>query len=111
MLSAGQQHDCRRALGLLQAVGKTGKVLVDKAYDTNQVRAAIEALGAEAIISNRPRRRITWLVDLACYRQRNRIERLMSRLKQFSRLATRYDRTASGYLGFVHFVCAMLWLR
>lgn len=111
VLSAGQQHDCRRALDLLQAAQKAGKVLADKAYDTNQVLAAVAALGAEAVIPSQPRRRIARPVDAACYRQRNRIERLMSRLKQFRRLATRYDKTASSYLGFVHFVCAILWLR
>ncbi|MGI4734452.1 MAG: IS5 family transposase [Janthinobacterium lividum] len=111
VLGAGQQHDCRRALELLRAVGKTGKVLADKAYDTNQVLAAVEALGAEAVIPSPPRRHVPRVVDLTCYRQRNQIERLMSRLKQFRRLATRYDKTASSYLGFVHFVCALLWLR
>ena len=111
VLGAGQQHDCTRALELLQAVQKTGKVLADKAYDTNQVLAAVAALGAEAVIPSQPRRRMARPVDRACYRQRNRIERLMSRLKQFRRLATRYDKTASSYLGFVHFVCALMWLR
>ena len=111
VLGAGQQHDCTRALELLQAVRKTGKVLADKAYDTNQVLAAVAALGAQAVIPSQSRRRIARPVDAACYRQRNQIERLMGRLKQFRRLATRYDKTASSYLGFVHFVCALLWLR
>ena len=111
VLGAGQQADCTRALELLQAVDKTGKVLADKAYDTNQVLAALAAFGAEAVIPSQPRRRMARPVDLVCHRQRNRIEWLMGRLKQFRRLATRYDKTASSYLGFVHFVCAMLWLR
>lgn len=72
---------------------------------------AVAALGAEAVIPSQPRRRAARPVDTACYRQRNRIERLMNRLKQFRRLATRYDKTASSYLGFVHFVFAILWLR
>jgi putative transposase len=111
VLGPGQQHDCTRALDLLQAIGKADKVVADKAYDTNQVLAAVAALGAEAVIPSQRRRRIARSVDLVCYRQRNRIERLMSRLKQFRRLATRYDKTASSYLGFVQFVCALLWLR
>ena len=111
VLSAGQQHDYKRAVELLQAVPQTGKVLADKAYDTNQVLAAVAALGAEAVIPSQPRRRVARPVDLVGYRQRTQMERLMSRLKQFRRLATRYDRTASSYLGFVHFVCALLWLR
>lgn len=111
VLGAGQQHDCQRAVELLQAVQKTSKVLADKTYDTNQVLAAVAALGAEAVIPSQPSRRVARAVDLVCYRQRNQIERLMSRLKQFRRFATRYDKTASSYLGFVHFICALLWLR
>jgi putative transposase len=111
VLGAGQQHDCTRAVELLQVVRKAGKVLADKAYDTNQVLAAVAALGAEAVIPSQPRRRTARPVNLVCYRQRNQIERLMSRLKQFRRVATRYDKTASSYLGFVHFICALLWLR
>ena len=111
VLGAGQQHDCKRAVELLQTVAQTGKVLADKAYDTNQVLAAVVALGAEAVIPSQPRRHVARVIDKGCYRQRNQIERLMSRLKQFRRLATRYDKTASSYLGFVHFICALLCLR
>ena len=64
VLGAGQQADCTRALELLQAVGKTGKVLADKAYDTNQVLAALAAFGAEAVIPSQPRRRMVRPVDL-----------------------------------------------
>jgi transposase len=82
LLGAGQQHDCKRAVELLQMVSQTSKVLADKAYDTNQVLAAVEALGAEAVIPSQPRRHVPRAVDLNCYRQRNQIERLFSRLKQ-----------------------------
>jgi transposase len=58
-----------------------------------------------------PRRHVLRPLNHVVYRERNRIERLMSRLKQFRRLATRYDKTASSYLGFVHLVCALLWLH
>ena len=95
-------------LGLLT---RTNKVLADKAYDTKLVLAAVYALGAEAVIPVQAPRRRPRPVDLLAYRQRNRIERLMGRLKQFRRLATRYDKTACSYLGFVHFVCAIIWLR
>jgi hypothetical protein len=44
-------------------------------------------------------------------RDRNKIERFFSRLKPFRRLATRYEKTASSFLGMVHFVSALLWLR
>lgn len=111
VLGPGQQPDCRRAVELLSHVGQTRQVLADKAYDTNQVLAAVATLGAEAVIPSQPRRRVPRVIDQLAYRQRNGIERLMSRLKQFRRLATHYDKTASSYLGFVHFICALLWVR
>jgi len=51
------------------------------------------------------------LIDRNLYRDRNKIERFFSRLKQFRRLATRYDKTASSFLGMVHFISAILWLQ
>ena len=51
------------------------------------------------------------MIDRNLYRDRNKVERFFSRLKQFRRLATRYDKTASSFLGMVHFVSALLWLR
>ena len=51
------------------------------------------------------------LIDGNLYRDRNKVERFFSRLKQFRRLATRYEKTASSFLGMVHFVSALLWLR
>lgn len=111
LLGGGQQADCRRAVELLDTLTHTNKVLADKAYDTTYILAAVHALGAEAVIPVQAPRRRPRALDQLAYRQRNRIERLMSRLKQFRRLATRYDKTACSYLGFVHFICALLWLR
>ena len=45
------------------------------------------------------------------YRDRNKVERFFRRLKQFRRLATRCDKTAGSFLGMLHFVSALLWLR
>ena len=50
-------------------------------------------------------------IDRNLYCDRNKVERFFSRLKQFRRLATRYDKTASSFLGRLHFVSALLWLR
>ncbi|WP_416046644.1 transposase [Haematospirillum sp. H1815] len=51
---------------------------------------------------------------LACnilrYRDLNRIERMFNRLKLFRRIATRYDKMAKSFLGFLHLTAAKLWL-
>lgn len=48
--------------------------------------------------------------DFRCYKDRNRIERMFNRLQQFRRIATRYDKTAKSFLGFLHLAAAKLWL-
>ena len=116
VLGPGQQADCQRAADLLVAdllvaAEGAGNVLADNAYDTNAVVAAVEALGAQVVIPSKKNRKITRLIDRNLYRDRNKVERFFSRLKQFRRLATRYEKTASSFLGMVHFVSALLWLR
>lgn len=49
------------------------------------------------------------LLDWTHYRQRNHVERFFGRLKDFRRLATRYEKTAANFLGFVHFCAALCW--
>ena len=118
VLGPGQQADCQRAADLLVAdllvaAEGAGNVLADNAYDTNAVVAAVEALGAQVVIPSKKNRKITRLIDRNLYRDRdrNKVERFFSRLKQFHRLATRYEKTASSFLGMVLFVSALLWLR
>ena len=111
VLGPGQQADCQRAADLLVAAEGAGNVLADKAYDTNAVVAAVEALGAQVVIPSKKNRKVARLIDRNLYRDRNKVERFFSRLKQFRRLATRYEKTASSFLGMVHFVSALLWLR
>lgn len=111
VLGPGQQADCRRAAELLSAAGSAGNVLADKAYDTDAVLASVAAIGAQAVIPSKKNRLVQRVIDRNLYRDRNKVERFFSRLKQFRRLATRYDKTASSFLGMVHFVSALLWLR
>lgn len=111
MLGPGQQADCCRATDLLEAAQGTSNVLADKGYDTDKVLAYVAALGAEAVIPSKKNRLVQRLIDRNLYRDRNKIERFFSRLKQFRRLATRYDKTASSFLGMIHFVSAILWLQ
>ena len=111
LLGPGQQADCQRATELLAATPTTANVLGDKGYDTESVIASVEALGAQVVIPSKKNRRVERQIDRNLYRDRNKVERFFSRLKQFRRLATRYDKTASSFLGMLHFVSALLWLR
>ena len=115
VLGPGQQADCRRAADLLVAAKGAGNVLADKAYDTDavvaSVVASVVALGAQVVIPSKKNRLVQRVIDRNLYRDRNKVERFFSRLKQFRRLATRYDKTACSFLGMLHFVSALLWLR
>ena len=109
LLGPGQQADCTRALELLRLAGPPRYVLADKGYDTNAIVEAIEQAGAEVVIPSKKNRTRCRLIDRARYRQRNRVERFFNRLKDFRRLATRYEKTAASFLGFIHFFAALCW--
>jgi putative transposase len=111
VLGPGQQADCRRVVELLSGAEGASNVLADKAYDTDAVLASVAASGAKVVIPSKKNRLVQRVIDRNLYRDRNKVERFFSRLKQFRRLATRYDKTASSFLGMVHFVSALLWLR
>ncbi len=110
MLTAGQRHDNLTAKALLEGF-QAQAVLADRAYDNNDLRKAISAMGAQAVIPSTRSRKVPIAHDAAVYKERNRIERCFNKLKHFRRFATRYDRRAVHYLAFIHLAAIMLWLR
>ena len=110
IVTAGQVGDITQAPALLQ--DQTGRaVLANKAYDSNALRAIIDAMGAEAVIPSNRCRKVTIPHDAIVYKHRNRIERCFNRLKHFRRFATRYERRTIHFIGLVHLAAAMIWLR
>jgi transposase len=80
---------------------ETGAVLADKGYDSDANRAAIRAAGAEPCIPPRKSRKAVVVYDRHLYRERNAAERFFGRIKQYRRVATRYEKKAANFLGFV----------
>lgn len=80
------------------AAGRFDRLIADRGYDTNAIRAAIASQGAEVVIPSTASRRQAIPYDRAVYRARNLVERLWCRLKDWRRIATRYDKLASNYL-------------
>ncbi|NVO86532.1 transposase [Hymenobacter sp. P5252] len=111
MRSAWARPSSRRAADLLAGAEGAGNGLADKAYDIDAVVAAVEALGAQVVIPSKKNRLVQRVIDRNLYRDRNKVERFFSRLKQFRRLATCYDKTASSFLAMIHFISALIWLR
>lgn len=75
--------------------------LADAAYDSDALRRSLIARGTRPVIPNNPTRKNKHPFDKAAYRQRNVVERSFARLKDWRRIATRYDRLARNYLAAV----------
>jgi transposase len=80
------------------AAGRFTRLIADRGYDSNAVRQAIAEQGAEPVIPSTTSRRAPILYDTVAYRARNLVERLWCRLKDWRRIATRYDKLARHYL-------------
>ncbi len=94
--------DCEAAKALLEHLPPTTRVLHgDKGYDTNPVRQRVEANGTLPNIPPKANRVWKSCFSPVLYRARNAIERMFCRLKDFRRVATRYDRLATNFLAAV----------
>ncbi|MBT6403986.1 MAG: transposase, partial [Rhodospirillaceae bacterium] len=82
--------------------------ITDRGYDSDHIRSVIVRRGGTPVIPGRPNRKELILVDGITYALRNRAERCFNKLKCSRRLATRYDKTADSYLGFIHIAAARL---
>ncbi|GJD50769.1 IS5 family transposase IS298 [Methylobacterium crusticola] len=86
-------------------------VMADAAYDSDRLRKAIAEKGAEAVIPNNPSRARKHPFDRHLYQQRHLIECCFAKIKQFRRVATRYEKTARNYAAVVTLAAIVLWLR
>jgi len=110
ILTAGQRGDAPQAAALL-GEDRPAAVLADTAYDADHFREAIAKAGAVAVIPNNPSRTKKHPLDLHFYKERHLIECCFSKLKQFRRVATRYEKTARNFLAVVTIAATILWLR
>lgn len=128
MLTPGQAGDCPQAEPLLRAIlpdsvlktglepspkedlPRIGAVLGDKGYDSDDLLAYVTSLEAEAVIPSKKNRVEQREIDRELYKDRNKIERFIGRIKHYRRVATRYEKTARNYLAMLHLVSAMVWL-
>jgi len=108
-LTGGQVNDCTQAIALL-GDRKAEAVLADKGYDADAIVEHIEAMGAKAVIPPKSNRKQQREYDKDLYKKRNRIERCFSRLKQFRRFATRYDKNRICFQTFVALACSSVLL-
>jgi transposase len=86
------------------------QVIADKSYDSNDFVACIETAGAQPVIPPRRTRLEQRTYDRHAYRERHVIECFFSRLKQFRRIATRYEKLARNSLSILNLSAAYIWL-
>jgi transposase len=108
-ITEGQVHDCEIAITLLE--GKESKyVIADKGYDTNRIREHLKATNREAVIPNNENRSLKYKYDKHIYKERFQVERLFQKLKEWRRIATRYEKSLIMYQGMVAIGCLLLWI-
>ena len=109
-LTAGQKGDAPQAAALIEGL-PAEVVMADTAYDADHLRQAIAAKGALAVIPNNPSRALKYPLDKHLYAQRHLVECCFSKLKQFRRVATRFEKTARNYRAVVTIAAIILWMR
>jgi transposase len=121
LITAGQRHEQTAFEPLMEqgAVKRPGRgrprlrpkrVVGDKGYSSTPIRRYLRRRGIGIVIPRRKDERRRGRFDTVAYRQRNVVERLIARLKQFRRIATRYEKRAVNYRGMLTLAAIMLWL-
>lgn len=121
VLTSGERHEQTALEALLDqgAIRRPGRgrprlrpraVAGDKGYSSPTARARLRRRGIRPVIPSKSNERRQPHFDRAAYRLRNQVERLINRLKQFRRIATRYEKRAVNYLAMLHIGMIKLWL-
>jgi putative transposase len=106
----GQRNDIAFAHDLVEGF-EAGATIGDKGYDADHLCDEIAETGAEIVIPPKRNRKIKRAYDTDLYKERNIIERFFSKLKQFRRVATRYDKLLVNFMGFVKLAAIAIWLK
>jgi putative transposase len=112
LLSEGQMSDHKGAALMLSSLPRTKLLIGDKGYDSNRFRQALAARGITPCIPSSRSRKLPIPHDKTLYRQRHRIENMFGRLKDWRRIAMRYDRCAHTFMSAVCLAATVLfWIN
>ncbi|MGR3247834.1 MAG: IS5 family transposase [Paracoccus sp. (in: a-proteobacteria)] len=109
ILGPGNGADISAASDLLDLLPPPKRLLADKGYDANSLRKRLADSATEAVIPSTRSRKKPIPHDVAAYRARNRIERAFCRLKDWRRIATRYDKLAANFASAVAIAATIIW--
>lgn len=110
LLTPGQSGDALQVPALLSDLNPQ-HVVADAAYDSDSIRQQVRDAGGKACIKPNPTRNVRKRYDRTRYRNRNVIERFFGRIKRLRRVATRYEKKAANYLGFVWLAAVIVTLQ
>ena len=110
ILLPGQRHDSIGVEPLITGLDFDA-LIADKAFDNNALRANLNERGALAVIPSKADRKTPIAHDTDMYKWRHLVENLFQKIKEFRRIATRYDKTDTSYAATIHLVAAILALK
>lgn len=121
LLTVGERHEAvvfeqLMEQGSVKRVGsgrprlRPKRVVGDKGYSSRKIRSYLRRRGIRLSIPRKDNEKHRGKFDKSIYRQRNQVERCFNRLKQFRRIATRYEKKAQNYLAMLTLASILLWL-
>lgn len=106
----GHENDICRADQLIEGL-KPDAAIADKGYDADALLEKLQKQDCKPVIPPKKNRKLQREYDKNLYIQRNLIERFFNKLKQFRRVATRYDKLLANFMGFVKIAAIAIWIR
>jgi transposase len=85
------------------------ELVADKGYDSQALREWLAERGTQAVIPPRRNRKTRFAYDKAIYKQRNIIERMFCRIKDWRRIATRFDRNIKTFMATIAIAATVIW--
>ncbi len=108
-LTEGQRHDYTVAQTLIEGVTEAN-VLADRGYDGDELLASLQQQRCVAVIPSKKNRKIPRTLDKALYVERHLVECFFQKLKRNRRIATRYEKLASHFMGMILIAATLIWL-
>ena len=110
IVTAGQRNDITQAAALLEGV-IDAHVIADKGYDSKDLRLNLTQKGCKPIIPSKSNSKNPHQYDKFIYKERHAIECFFSKIKQFRRVFSRFDKSSRNFAAFLAFVGTCIWLR
>lgn len=109
-LTGGHRHDSTQAHSLLEGFD-FDRLIADRGYAATDFIEYLLARGIQAVIPPHQRATVLREYDTWLYRERHLVECFINKIKHFRRIFSRFEKLDRSYLGFLHFVSALIWLR